>query len=134
ALTTPFDVDGQELFVSTSIGIAIYPNDGDDADTLLRHSDTAMYYAKEKGRNNYQFFSRDMNESAALKQAMIGDMRQALSRQEFLLLYQPVVDLQTGEVVSIEALLRWQHPGRGLISPDQFVGIAEETGMIVPIG
>src|SRR5690606_38439746 len=87
ALTTPFQVDGRELFVSTSIGIAIYPNDGDDVDTLLKHSDTAMYSAKEKGRNNYQFFSREMNENAALKQAMIGDLRQALARQEFLLLY-----------------------------------------------
>ncbi len=134
ALTAPFHMEGRELFVSASIGIAIYPNDGSDVDTLLKHSDTAMYFAKEKGRNNYQFFSQEMNESAAVKQAMIGDLRQALARQEFFLHYQPVVNLQTNEIISVEVLLRWRHPHAALIPPDQFISIAEETGLIVEIG
>lgn len=133
-LTAPFHVEGREMFVSASIGIAVYPNDGSDVDTLLKHSDTAMYYAKENGRNNYQFFSQEMNEIAAVKQAMIGDLRQALAREEFFLHYQPVVDLKTNEIVSVEVLLRWQHPHAALIPPNQFVGIAEETGLIVEIG
>jgi diguanylate cyclase (GGDEF)-like protein/PAS domain S-box-containing protein len=134
ALTAPFHIEDRELFVSASIGIAIYPMDGKDVDTLLKNSDIAMYHAKESGRNNYQFFAQEMNEQAAIKQAMIGDLRQALVRREFELHYQPVVDMRSEEIVSIEVLLRWRHPSAGLVLPGQFIGIAEETGLVVEIG
>lgn len=134
ALTSPFHIEDRELFISASIGIAIYPVDGKDVDTLLKNSDIAMYHAKERGRNNYQFFSQEMNKLAAAKQAMIGDLRQALVRKEFVLHYQPVLNMQNDEIVSIEVLLRWQRPHAALIQPSQFIGIAEETGLVVEIG
>jgi predicted signal transduction protein with EAL and GGDEF domain len=134
ALTAPFHIEDRELFVSASIGIAIYPMDGKDVDTLLKNSDIAMYHAKESGRNNYQFFAQEMNEQAAIKQAMISDLRQALVRKEFELHYQPVVDMRSEEIVSVEVLLRWRHPSAALVLPGQFIGIAEETGLVVEIG
>ncbi|MCE5180864.1 MAG: EAL domain-containing protein [Betaproteobacteria bacterium] len=134
ALETPVVMDHQEMFVTTSIGISVYPDDGDSADALIQHADTAMYRAKERGRNNYQFFTADMNARAFERLAMENSLRHALERNEFLLHYQPQVDTKTRRITGMEALLRWQHPDFGLVSPAQFIPIAEETGLIVQIG
>jgi diguanylate cyclase (GGDEF)-like protein len=122
------------LRVTVSIGISTYPGDGEDGDTLLKNADTAMYSAKEYGRDNYQFFTPDMGLQAVERQSLEGQLRYALERQELLLHYQPKVNLKTGAITSVEALVRWQHPERGLILPGQFLTIAEDTGMIVAIG
>ncbi|WP_189941928.1 EAL domain-containing protein [Sulfuriferula thiophila] len=123
-----------DLNVTLSIGISIFPDDGEDAETLLKNADAAMYHAKENGRNNYQFFKQEMNERAVERQSLEGSLRQALARQEFVLHYQPKVNLKTGAITGAEALIRWKHPVRGLLYPKQFVPIAEETGLIVSIG
>ena len=133
-LTQPYQINEKLLYVSASIGIAIYPDDGKDVDTLLKNSDTAMYHAKESGRNNYQFFSPNMNQMAMEKQTLGTDLHHALERNELLLHYQPVIDISSGELTGMEVLLRWQHPDRGLISPVKFIPLAEDTGLIVPIG
>jgi len=129
-----FIVNDQEQFVTTSLGISMYPRDGQDIQTLLRHADMAMYRAKEFGRNNFQFFSHDMNVHVSQRLLLENEMRHALTRNEFMLCYQPQADARTGEVNGMEALLRWQHPALGLVPPQKFIGLAEETGMIVPIG
>lgn len=134
ALTVPHLIDQLELHVSVSIGISIYPDDGQDTDTLIKNADTAMYHAKESGRNNYQFFEQDMNVLAVERHFIEGGLRLALERQEFMLLYQPKINLETGVISGVEALVRWQHPLRGLIMPEQFVWIAEDCGLIVPLG
>jgi diguanylate cyclase (GGDEF)-like protein len=134
ALALPHQIDQHDLHISVSIGISIYPDDGQDAETLIKSADTAMYYAKEKGRNNYQFFKQDMNDRAVERQSLEGSLRQALTRQEFVLHYQPKVNLETGAITGAEALIRWLHPIRGPLSPNQFVSIAEDSGLIVPIG
>jgi len=134
ALTVPHLIDQLELHVSVSIGISIYPDDGQDADALIKNADTAMYHAKEGGRNNYQFFEQDMNVLAVERHFIEGGLRLALERQEFMLLYQPKINLETGAISGVEALVRWQHPLRGLIMPEQFVWIAEDCGLIVPLG
>ena len=123
-----------ELHVTLSIGISIFPGDGEDAETLLKNADAALYHAKEHGRNNYQFFKQNMNDRAVERQSLEGSLRKALARQEFVLHYQPKVNLKTGEITGAEALIRWLHPVRGLLSPKQFVSIAEDSGLIVPIG
>ena len=134
ALAAPYNIENLELQVSASIGIALYPTDGQDSETLIKHADTAMYHAKSSGRNCFQFFKDEMNLRAIERQSLEGNLRQALGRQEFVLHYQPRVNLDTGAITGVEALLRWQHPERGLMPASQFIPIAEECGLIVPIG
>jgi diguanylate cyclase (GGDEF)-like protein/PAS domain S-box-containing protein len=134
ALDLPFIVDGHELHVSGSIGISLYPADGQDAEALMRAADTAMYDAKEKGRGNYQFFTQALNLAAQQRLAMANQLRQALAHQQFVLYYQPQVDLESGKIFSAEALLRWQQPGTDPASCDGLISVAEETGLILPIG
>jgi diguanylate cyclase (GGDEF)-like protein/PAS domain S-box-containing protein len=127
-------VDGHVLQVTTSIGISVFPEDGDNADTLLKNADTAMYHAKNHGRDNYQFFNSDMNARAIERQSLEANLRNALQRKEFALHYQPKVDLRSGAITGCEALLRWHHAQRGWMLPNHFVAIAEDCGMITPIG
>ena len=134
ALNAPYSIENHDLHVTASIGIVIYPDDGTDAKTLLRNADSAMYRAKEKGRNNYQFFESDMNVSAIERQSLEDGLRHAVERNEFVLHYQPQMNLGTGAIVGVEALIRWHHPQRGLVAPKQFIPIAEECGLIVPVG
>jgi len=129
-----FEVAGHELTVTPSLGISIYPHDGADLETLLRNADTAMYQAKATGRNAFQFYASEMNTATLERLLMESSLRRALQQNEFILYYQPLVDLQSGEIVGAEALIRWQHPELGLILPDRFIPIAEETGLINPIG
>ncbi|HWC50575.1 MAG TPA: EAL domain-containing protein [Nitrospira sp.] len=130
ALARPFSVGGHEIFVTVSIGIAIFPADGDSVDVLLKNSDTAMYHAKEQGRNNFQFYSNAMNAEANERLLLEGEVRHATEREEFVVYYQPQVDLRNGRIVGAEALLRWQHPQRGLLTPAEFLQAASDTGMI----
>jgi len=134
ALTRPFYIKGKELHVSASIGIAIFPEDGDTTETLMKNSDIAMYHAKESGRGNFQFFSAKLNAQALEKQSLIVDLRHAIERNELFLVYQPVVDMLSGDVTGMEVLLRWQHPVIGLVSPVKFIPLAEESGLILSIG
>ncbi len=134
ALVPPHRIDRHDLHISVSIGISIYPDDGQDAETLIKNADTAMYHAKENGRNNYKFFEQRMNDRAVQRQSTAASLRRALERREFVLHYQPKTQLASGRMVGVEALIRWQHPGRGLLLPAQFVPIAEECGLILPIG
>jgi diguanylate cyclase (GGDEF)-like protein/PAS domain S-box-containing protein len=134
ALVAPHDVAQHQLHVTATIGISIYPDDGSNAETLIKSADTAMYHAKEGGRNNYQFFEKDMNARAVERQSIEAGLHRALDRNEFVLHYQPKVDLETGMITGAEALIRWRHPKRGLLFPKDFVPIAEDSGLIVPIG
>jgi diguanylate cyclase (GGDEF)-like protein/PAS domain S-box-containing protein len=133
ALEKPFVIGSRELFITASIGISCYPNDGLDYDSLLRAADTAVYQAKQSGRNTVALYSDIEDAAASERFALQNSLPLALSRQQFVLEYQPVVDLNTGQMTSVEALLRWQHPQLGLISPARFIGIAEETGLILAI-
>ena len=134
SLTAPHLIGAHELHIDGSIGISVYPMDGEDAETLIKNADTAMYHAKENGRNNFQYFTAEMNVKVVARQSLEASLRRALEREEFLLHYQPKVKLNTGEITSVEALIRWQHPDRGLVSPAEFVPIAEDSGLILPIG
>jgi diguanylate cyclase (GGDEF)-like protein len=134
ALMVPHQAGMQDLHVSVSVGISIYPDDGQDAETLIKSADTAMYHAKENGRDNYKFFKPEMNARAVKRQALEAGLRSALERQEFVLHYQPKINLGSGAVVGVEALIRWQHPTLGLLLPAEFVPIAEDCGLILPIG
>ena len=134
AFESPFEVEGYELFTSASIGIVCYPDDGEDAATLLKKADAAMYQAKDYGRNNYRFFSPEINAKAHEYLILANNLRYALERNEFRLHYQPLIELATGTLCGVEALIRWQHPERGLVSPATFIPVAEATGMINQIG
>jgi predicted signal transduction protein with EAL and GGDEF domain len=134
AISVPHFVGTHELHVTASMGIAVYPDDGEDEETLIRNADTAMYHAKDHGRDGFQFFSKEMNAVIVERRALEGSLRRALDRSEFVLHYQPKIELATGRMVGAEALIRWRHPERGIMGPHSFVPIAEENGLIVPIG
>ena len=134
AVSEAHSIDQHELHVTTSIGLSVYPDDGLDAETLVKNADTAMYQAKENGRQSYQFFKTAMNVRAVERQSIEESLRRALERQEFALHYQPIINLKTGEITGAEALLRWTHPTRGNVSPAQFIPVAEDCGLILPIG
>ncbi|MEK6663222.1 MAG: EAL domain-containing protein [Pseudomonadota bacterium] len=133
-LSQPFNLYGHEVFISVSVGVTLYPSDDENADNLLRNADSAMYRAKENGRNNFQFYVADMNVKARERLMLESSLRRALDRGEFMLYYQPRVDLLSGRVIGAEALLRWRHPEMGLVSPAEFIPILDETGMIIPVG
>jgi diguanylate cyclase (GGDEF)-like protein/PAS domain S-box-containing protein len=130
----PHSVDGHQLGVTPSLGISVYPQDGRDFETLLKHADTAMYRAKESGRNAYQFFTNEMNVAALERMLLENSLRQAMARGEFVVHYQPQIDLTSRRIIGAEALVRWLHPEIGLISPGKFIPVAEASGLIVPIG
>lgn len=134
ALRDSHDIDKHDLHVTASIGISIFPDDGADSETLLKHADSAMYHAKACGRDGYQFFKAEMNTRAVERQSLEVGLRGALARREFELNYQPKIDLATGAMIGAEALIRWRHPRRGLVSPAQFIPVAEESSLIIPIG
>jgi diguanylate cyclase (GGDEF)-like protein len=133
-LRKPMQISGHSLVVTTSIGVTVFPDDGTDADQLMKNADLAMYKAKERGRNNFQFFREDMNASAERKLRTEHELRRALERHELELYYQPKVRISDQRIVGMECLLRWNHPERGLLLPVEFIEVAEETGIIIPIG
>lgn len=133
-LTAPFHLESQELYVTASLGIALYPYDGEDAETLLKNADAAMYQAKQMGKNTFQLYAEEMNTRTLKQFALEADLRRAIVNREFTLYYQPQIDIETGRIVGLEALLRWQHPQLGFVSPAEFIPLAEETGLISTIG
>jgi len=133
-LSQPFIIGSHEIFITVSIGMTVCPIDSDDVDTLLKNADTAMYHAKDKGRNNYQFYTESMNAAAIERFIMTNQLRKALNSNEFQLYYQPQLDAYSGIIIGVEALVRWVHPEMGLLLPESFIPIAEETSLIVPIG
>ncbi|NDQ55472.1 MAG: EAL domain-containing protein [Acidipila sp.] len=133
-LLAPHEIDQHNLQITASVGVTTYPDDGLEAEILIKNADLAMYCAKDRGKNNHQFFEKNMNLRAVERQSLEGSLRCALERNEFVMHYQPKINLKTGEITGVEALVRWQHPERGLIGPLQFVSIAEDCGLMVPIG
>jgi predicted signal transduction protein with EAL and GGDEF domain len=134
SLAHPFRIESREIFVNASIGIAVYPFDGKNLETLLMHADTAMYKAKEQGGNSYQTYSRSMNATALQRLTLENSLRRALEREEFEVHYQPIVNARNEAPVAAEALVRWRHPDLGLLLPSEFIALAEENGLIVPLG
>lgn len=134
ALENPFEIEGHELYVSASLGIALRNDNSPDAETLIQHADAALYYAKDAGRNNYQFYTTSLSVKTPELLTLEKSLRYALEREEFMVYYQPRVNIATGEITGMEALLRWQHPEMGLVAPNVFIPLAEESGLIVPIG
>ncbi|QYF95860.1 EAL domain-containing protein [Massilia sp. PAMC28688] len=134
AVHAPVLLDGQEVQVSCSMGVVMYPRDGGDPNTLMMNADAAMYRSKEMGKNIFQFYTREMNASVEHKLVLLEGLRSALDEGQFHLLYQPKVDLRTGLIIGVESLIRWQHPEHGIVSPLRFIGLAEESGLIVAIG
>ncbi|MFC5453020.1 sensor domain-containing protein [Paenibacillus aestuarii] len=133
-LRQPFQLQGQDFYLSASIGVALYPDHGSQAEMLMHHADTALYKVKEYGKNHVKIYSQSMNEEAIRRQQLESELHKALKRDEFILHYQPQIDVQTDKIIGLEALVRWDHPFRGLMYPGDFITIAEETGLIVPIG
>jgi diguanylate cyclase (GGDEF)-like protein/PAS domain S-box-containing protein len=134
SLGAPHSISGNDLNIDASIGVSIYPEDGQDSEALIKNADTAMYQAKESGRNNFRFFTPEMNLRAVERQSLEGSLRHAIERKEFSLHYQPKVNLNTFRITGVEALLRWQHPDHGSVPPSRFVPVAEDCGLIIPIG
>ena len=134
AVSEPYDIDGHQVVIGTSVGIAVGPDDGVDPDQLIRNADLALYRAKGDGRGTYRFFEPEMDAQMQARRAMEYDLRKALAAGEFELHYQPVVNLESNEISGFEALIRWHHPEKGLISPGEFIPLAEEIGFIVPLG
>ena len=133
-LSEPFHLGSEVVYITTSIGISVYPVDGADVDVLLKNADQAMYAAKEQGRNRYHYFTSSMQDAALMRMHLSNDLRGAVADGQFSLYYQPIVQLSSGNIYKAEALIRWQHPVRGLVNPDEFIPIAEDTGLIVEIG
>src|SRR5438309_9398816 len=130
----PFLIEGRELFATTSIGISLFPEDGVDSETLIKNADTAMYQAKEQGRDNYQLFNAFINAKALQRIALEHGLRKALANQELAVHYQPIYDFRSGRISGMEALMRWNHPSIGMIPPAVFIPLAEAVGVMVPIG
>ncbi len=133
-VSAPYTIADMDVAITTTIGISLYPSDGRDAETLMKHADVAMYHAKENGRNGFQFYSKGIHDNALARFSMESELKSAVDNNQLALLYQPKIDLATGAAVGVEALLRWNHPERGAISPDEFIPLAEETGLIVSLG
>jgi diguanylate cyclase (GGDEF)-like protein len=134
ALAKPFQLSRREIHISGSIGVTVFPNDSNDLEELLKNADTAMYQAKESGRNAFRFFTPEMNAFANSRMALEEQLRTALEREEFVLHYQPKINLESGRIMGMEALIRWERPGVGLVFPDEFISLVEEIGLIIPLG
>ncbi len=134
ALAMPYQIGGNDLRTGASVGIAVYGPDAPDAETLLSHADVALYRAKSDGRGTYRFFSRVMDTDVRTRVTLVSELREALDAEQFFLTYQPQIDIASGRIVGLEALIRWRHPRRGLVMPDEFIPVAETSGLIVPLG